>query len=284
VGFQPPATRGPGVKRCSAKTENATIKTALQEPSKDDSSDFGDRIPNGSPDFRTTHWSDVIEGGQGDEAVSRKAVGRLYVSYFYPLYVFVRRKGYSSDDAKDLTQGFFAKLLEKNYLQQVDAEKGRFRSFLLAAMEHFRANEWNRNHRQKRGGEACVLPLDIDATETRYLAEPADSVTPEVAFDRRWAMTVIQRVLARLRAEYVEAGKSALFEELKDFLSEKQPAPHEEVAKRHDISAGNVGVAIHRLRKRYKFFLRDEITQTLGRNENVDDEIRYLIQIIGRGT
>jgi len=240
------------------------------------------RIDRGSPEFQTTLWSVVLAASEPNAQHFRRALDALCATYWYPLYAFVRRQGYGPHEAEDLSQEFFARLIEKQFLNGVSAEKGRFRAFLLMAMKHFLANEWNREHRQKRGGGARLVQLDSEDPETRYLHEPADPVTPEIAYDRRWATTIVQRVVDRLRAEYAAAGKSALFEELKEFLAEKQATPHQEVADRHDISVSAVAVAIHRLRQRYCTVLRDEVAQTVSRAEDIEDEIRYLIRMLGR--
>src|SRR5262249_31904912 len=215
----------------------------------------------------TTHWSVVLSAAHSDGTGGEAALTVLCQAYWYPLYVFARRKGFSPSDAEDVTQEFFARLLEKNYLAAVRPEYGRFRSFLLSALKHFMLTDWNHRQRQKRGGGVQIISLDGERPETRYLLEPADDVTPGVGYERRWATTVLQQVLDRLRQEYAETGRLAMFEELKEFLSVKKAGPHAEIAQRHEISVSAVGVAIFRLRQRYRDFLREEIARTVSQPE-----------------
>ena len=238
-------------------------------------------LVEGSPEFRTTHWSAVLAAREGDAPESQRALEQLCARYWFPLYAFVRRQGHEPHEAQDFTQEFFAQFLQKDYLKDVSAEKGRFRSFLLAAMKHFLANEWHRRHRLKRGGGNPVLPQDGEDLETLCAGILLDHETPECLYERRWAMTVLQRVVDQLRGEYLRAGKAAMFDELKEFLTEKKGTPHQEMAGRHGISVSAVGVAIHRLRQRYRELLREEIARTVGATEDIDDEIRHLITVVG---
>ena len=238
-------------------------------------------LVEGSPEFRTTHWSAVLAARDGDPPESRRALEQLCARYWFPLYAFVRRQGNDHHEGQDLTQEFFARFLEKDYIKEVSAEKGRFRSFLLAAIKHFLANDWHRRHRLKRGGGCLVLPLDGKDPETLYAGTLLDHETPECLYERRWAMTVLQRVVDQLRGEYLIAGKAAIFDELKEFLAERKGTPHQEMAGRHGISVSAVGVAIHRLRQRYRELLREEIARTVGATEDIDDEIRHLITVVG---
>jgi RNA polymerase sigma-70 factor (ECF subfamily) len=232
-----------------------------------------DARPPGARDFRTTHWSMVLRAG-GASTGAQAALSNLCGAYWYPLYAFIRRQGHTAHDAQDLTQEFFARLLEKGWLDGVARERGRFRTWLLAALEHFLINEWHRARTQKRGGGAILLSLDDDA-EARYLREPADPMTAEKLFDRRWALTLLDRVLARLGGELADAGKAAQFEALKFCLGGERHA-YAEVARTLGMSEGAVKVAAHRLRERYRALIRAEIAETVATAEEVDGELRDL--------
>lgn len=225
--------------------------------------------------FEPTRWSVVVAAAGGRPTQARKALESLCATYWYPLYAFVRREGHGPDDAQDLTQEFFARLLEKNWLDAVDREKGKFRSFLLAAMRHFLANEWDRAHRLKRGGGQTILSLDAQSAEARYAREPADPVTADRVFERRWALTLIEQVLARLRREFEEAGKGKLFEELKTALTGEKVA-YAEVARRLGLNEGAVRVAVHRLRLRYRDLIRAEIAETVASEDEIEAEVQHL--------
>ena len=200
---------------------------------------------------------------------------KLCAIYWYPLYAFVRRRGHSAHDAQDLTQGFFARLLEKKDLASVDRARGRFRSFLLAALEHFLINEWHRARTQKRGGAALLFSFDALDAESRLRHEPATD-SPEQIYDRRWAMTLLDQVMARLRTEMAGAGKLAHFEALKFCLTGERTA-YAEVGARLAMSEGAVKVAVHRLRERYRALLRAEIAETVATPEEIEDELRALL-------
>jgi RNA polymerase sigma factor (sigma-70 family) len=232
--------------------------------------------------FATTHWSMVVAAGDRATPRSQEALSRLCEAYWYPLYVYVRRWGHGADEAQDLTQEFFARLMEKGYLRQADPQRGRFRSFLLAALKHFLANERDRAGAQKRGGGRPPLPLEIENAEGRYSLEPADPETPEKIFERRWALTLLDKVLSRLRDEYHRAGKGALFDLLKDLLTAgKAGEPYARLGAELGMSEGAVKVAVHRLRRRFGELLREEIAQTVADPQDVDDEIRYLFAALG---
>jgi RNA polymerase sigma-70 factor (ECF subfamily) len=227
--------------------------------------------------FVTTHWSVVLAAGAADTACSRDALTRLCQTYLPPLYAYVRRIGHSPHDAQDLTQEFFARLLEKNYLTSADESRGRFRSFLLAALKHFLANEWDKARAQKRGGAQITISIDGTSAETSCQWEPADGTTAEKIFERRWALTLLEWVLRRLREEYVRDGKENQFEQLKPTLTETSRAVrYAEIAVRLGTSEGAVKVAVHRLRQRYREVLRAEIAGTVATPGEVDDEIRSL--------
>jgi len=208
----------------------------------------------------------------------RDALGRLYLIYRYPLYAFIRRGGHSADDAEDLLQGFFAKIVEGHYLATLRREGGKFRSFLLTALKYFLANERERARTLKRGGGRELLSLDLVDAEGRYQLEPADPLTPESLFDQRWATTLLAHVFQRLREEYKAGQKADLFDELSQFLDGKaHGTEYAAIARRHRLSENVVKVAVHRMRKRYGEILRDEVVRTVSRPEEVSEEIRHLI-------
>lgn len=238
-------------------------------------------VPGAAAAFVTTHWSVVLAAGGSDREKAHEALEQLCGAYWYPLYAFARRQGYDAAASEDLTQEFFSRLLERNDAAEVSPERGRFRSYLLASFKHLLANEYHRQKAEKRGGMAKLVSLESEDPETRYKLEPADPATPETLFERRWALTVLERAVARIREEYAVSEKADLFEELKEFLSNRKSLPHAAIAAKYGISAGAVGVAIHRLRKRYAEVLREEISHTVGSPEDIDDEIRHLIAAVG---
>jgi RNA polymerase sigma-70 factor (ECF subfamily) len=228
--------------------------------------------------FRTTHWSVVLEAGDSASPTTREALERLCQAYWYPLYAYVRRKGYAVADAQDLTQQFFERFIEKHFLRSVSREKGRFRSFLLASLEHFLAKEWTRAHRLKRGGGQRIISWDEFDPEDRYRLEPADNCTAEKLYDRRWALTALEQALAELDREYTAAGKQIVFKELRPFLSGDDPGPsYAELAERLLMSEGAVRVALHRLRQRYGEAVRAEVAKVVQRPEDIDSELRHLL-------
>ena len=229
------------------------------------------------PAFVTTHWSLVVSAGRNDTPHAREALEKLCRSYWFPIYAFVRRQGHGPHDAQDLTQEFFARLLEKKQLAGADPARGRFRSFLLASLKHFLANEWDKANAQKRGGGQVLIPIDAATAETSCGFEPADNLTADIIFERRWALTLLEHVLGRLRAEYVRDGKENLFEQLKPTLTEaSRTVAYSEIATRLGTTEGAVKVAVHRLRQRYRELLRAEIADTVANPGEVDDEIRNL--------
>lgn len=233
--------------------------------------------------FTTTHWSVVLAAGQGASPQATDALGKLCRTYWHPLFLYVRRLGHNAEQAQDLTQEFFARLLEKNYIEAADPEKGRFRSFLLTAFKRFLANEWDRANRQKRGGGQHVISLDEMNVEGKFLAEPTDPMTPEKAFDRRWALRLLEEVLNRLEKEYSANGKSKVFEELQVLLTgEKSQSPYVEIAARLRMSEGTLKVTVHRLRQRYRELLRLEVANTVASPEDIDGEIRHLFAAISQ--
>lgn len=231
--------------------------------------------------FATTRWSQVLAAGHADTRGSREALSRLCESYWYPLYVYVRRWGYDADQAQDLTQEFFARLLEKHYLQAADPSRGRFRSFLLASLKHFLANERDRAGAIKRGGRATILPLEIESAEGRYSLELPDEETPERIYERRWALTLLERTLARLSGEFEAVGKRTLFVRLEGYLTgEQETLPYADLAFDLGMSEGAVKVMIHRLRRRFGSLLREEVGDTVSTPAEVDDEIRDLFRAL----
>ncbi len=232
----------------------------------------------GPRSFATTHWSLVV-AAKPDEASqtnARNALEDLCRAYWYPLYAFVRNRGYSTNDAEDLTQSFFARIIETGGFAAADPEKGRFRSYLLGAMKHFLANEWHRARAQKRGGGVTFLDLDGLDPEARYALEPAQSTDLDAGFDREWAQQSIARAMEELRVESEAGGKAKLFEALKGSLIGEEPA-RSETAARLEMTEGAVKVGVHRLRKRYRELLRAEIADTVNDPSDIGDEMRHLV-------
>ena len=234
----------------------------------------------GAAVFATTHWSVVQAAGRGaDTSRARDALARLCQAYWHPLYAYVRRVGYSPHDAQDLTQEFFARLLAKNFLASADESRGRFRSFLLASLKHFLANEWDKARAQKRGGGHALISIDVSSAETACgpVCEPADPASAEKMYERRWALTLLDQVLRRLKGEYAASGRAALFEELKLTLTEaSRSVKYAEIASRLGSTEGAVKVAVHRLRQRYREVLRAEIAETVSGVDEVEDELKNL--------
>ena len=227
--------------------------------------------------FAATRWTLVLAASQQGTDDAAGALEKLCQCYWKPLHAYVQWQGFNDEDAQDLTQEFFARLLAKNALADVDRSKGKFRSFLLASMKHFLSNERDKARTIKRGGNQTFVPLDAMSTETRYRVEPADNLSPDKAFERQWALTVLDQVLARLRVEFASAGKEALFEALKPFLIGDGKADSQaEVGERCGLSEGAVKVTIHRLRRRYRELLREEIAQTVASPDEIEEEIRAL--------
>jgi RNA polymerase sigma factor (sigma-70 family) len=243
-----------------------------------DSEQSRDSVPPGARQFVTTHWSVVLRAGNESAA----ALEELCRTYWYPLYAYVRRQGYSPSDAQDLTQAFFARLLEKNYVADAQQEKGKFRTFLLIALKRFLADEWGRQHAQKRGGFHAIVSIDQEQAESRLSAEPAHDASPDLIFERQWALTLIEQARLRLREEYVASGRMALFEQLEGCLTKNETAsPYADIAARLNLTVPAVKMAVQRLRARYRELLREEIGKTVATTEEIQEEIRYLFSLFG---
>ena len=242
------------------------------------------RLDAGGPPerFRTTRWSLVLAARDRTSPEARQALQELCEAYWYPLYAFVRRHGHPAEEAQDLTQEFFVRLLEKDFLALVDQSRGKFRSFLMTACKHFLANECDRARALKRGGGRELLSIDARAGESRYAAEPTHDLTAERLFERRWALLLLQHVLSRLRDEFRQAGKGEQFEQLKVFLTGEKSAGHYvQTAEVLRATPGAVRVAVHRLRRRYRELLREEIARTVNDPGQVEAEIRDLMTALG---
>jgi RNA polymerase sigma factor (sigma-70 family) len=229
----------------------------------------------GSSDFPTTRWTLVVAAADPQRKEARSALVSLCEGYWYPLYAYLRRRGYPPDQAQDFTQEFFIRVLEGRYLDRADPEKGRFRAFILTSLKFFVADEEDRQRAHKRGGGA-VLPLELSSGEDRYQREPAHDETPERIFERRWALSVLDRVVERLRNEFVQHGRPEHFDRLKMFLLGKSDAPYAALAREMNTSEGALKVAIHRLRKRYRELFREEIADTVADPGEVESELRFL--------
>ncbi len=227
--------------------------------------------------FALTHWSAVLRAGERDSRAATEALEELCRVYWFPLYGFARRRGCSPADAEDLTQAFFARLLEHNFVARADPAKGRFRTFLLTLFKRFLANEWKREHARKRGGFQPVVPIESNLAESRLGAEPAHTEQPDLLFERHWAMTLLDLVMKRLEQEYQVSGRGRLFEHLEGCLVHDATAlPYGEIAARLNLSEAAVKMAMQRLRARYQAILREEIAKTVASPEDVEPELRDL--------
>ena len=231
--------------------------------------------------FQTTHWSLVLAAGTGQSPESRVALEELCGAYWFPLYAFIRRQGYGADEARDLTQGYFARLLERRDLRQVRPELGRFRSFLLVSIQHFLSNELDRERAQKRGKGVPTVSLDAREAEDRYAAEPAKAATPEILFERKWAATVLDRTLGRLEVEWAGDERAPRFRALRGHLAgDGDAASYREIGASLGMSEDAVKTTVHRLRRRFGELLRSEIANTVRDPRDVDDEIRHLLTVL----
>jgi RNA polymerase sigma-70 factor (ECF subfamily) len=231
--------------------------------------------------FETTRWSLVLSARADTGSQARSALATLCEAYWYPLWAFVRHQGYDVDAASDLTQGYFSLLLEKNYLGDVNPSAGKFRSFMVGSMKHYLSKERVRERALKRGGGTTPISLDAERAEGRYRLEPAENMTPEMVFERHWALTAAERAIAELQADLERQGKAGHFEQLEVFLLGGEPLPpYKEVAARLGMSEGAVKVAIHRLRKRLGGLLRDEVAETVVDESDIDAELRHLLEVL----
>jgi RNA polymerase sigma factor (sigma-70 family) len=268
---------GGHLRSCEASLSCAGMTTSEDTPAHKTT----ERVdgPVRSPAFVTTHWSVVLKAGRADTPNAAAALEQLCRNYWHPLYAYVRRAGHSPEDAQDLVQEFFARLLERNTIGRADPGRGRFRSFLLTVLKNFLANEWDKQRAKKRGGEVKMLSLQFDTAETRLA--PAHQDTPDKAFDRQWALSLLEVVLGRLRHEYASTRRDDLFRALKDTLSgARSEIPYRELAARLGMSEGAVKVAAHRLRQRYRELLREEIANTVSGPEEIEAELRDLFRAL----
>jgi len=227
----------------------------------------------------------VVVAAQNDSSPeAATALETLCGTYWYPLYAYVRRCGRGTHDAQDLTQEFFARLLEKDFLHSVDREKGRLRTFLIVALKRFLANEWDRQSREKRGGKIMHVPFDAAAAEQRYASEPTSTFEADAMYDRRWALTLLDQTLRRLQEEFGRSGRAEDFDCLKGYLTaSKQAIQYGEVAAALGTSEGAARVAVHRLRKRFREVFREEIAQTVAATDDIEAEVRHLVGVLSGG-
>lgn len=231
--------------------------------------------------FATTSWSLVVAAANGGSADAEAALERLCSQYWYPVFAFVRRQGYSVDQAEDLTQSFFTRLIEKQVLSEADRNRGRFRTFLLAGCQHFLSNERDRALAAKRGGGRTPVSIDVAEAEARYQSALAHDRTPERLYDRQWCLTLLARVLDDLREEYVSDGKQRVFDRLRCFLTiDDDPGSHAEAARDLEMTIAAVKVTVHRLRRRYREALWQHVAETVATPDQVEDERRYLLRTL----
>ncbi|MSU61826.1 MAG: sigma-70 family RNA polymerase sigma factor [Pedosphaera sp.] len=234
-----------------------------------------------SPVFATTQWSVILRAGGEDSPLQHDAIAQLCRAYWYPLYAYVRRQGASPEDAQDLTQGFFARLIERKVVSEADADKGKFRWFILGTLKHYLANQHDLKAAAKRGGNCIHVSLDDLNVESRYQIEPVTTLSPDKLFDRSWAVTLLERVREQLREHYTQAGKLDRFERLESFIPGGQTrGSYEEVARDLGVSEGALRVELHRLKATYRQFLRSEIAHTVSNPVEIDEELRYLIEVM----
>ena len=232
--------------------------------------------------FKTTHWSVVILAGQPASHQAAESLEKLCRAYWFPLYAYVRRRGHTPEDAQDLTQEFFLRLLQKHYLTHADRNKGRFRSFLLSSLDHFLANDWRRAQAEKRGGGHPPISLDDASAEGRYTLEPLSDLTPERLYERQWALTLLDHALAMLREEFTAAGQARQFNHLRGFLTtEAAQGSYAATAAELGMTTGAMASAVHRLRHRYRELVREEIAHTVASPAEVEDELRWLFAAVG---
>lgn len=233
--------------------------------------------------FATTQWSMIVSAGRIGHPTAQQALEQLCESYWLPLYSYVRRRGYSAEDAQDLTQEFFARFVQHNRVARADQQKGRFRSFLLTSFKNFLSDEWDKVRAQKRGGGMQFVPLQFETGEATYVHEPAENVTPEEIYERRWALTLLAKVLSRLKQEHEEDGKGELFTALTPCLiGERTAQPYAELAQKLGTTEVALKSAVHRLRKQYRQVLRQEIGNTVATEAEIEEELNYLFTVLSR--
>ena len=269
---------------CVFSANGVTFAPVTTSNQTDPGSTSAGAEPPPRPAFVTTHWSLVVSAGRNDTTQARNALEKLCRAYWFPIYAFVRRQGHNPHDAQDLTQEFFARLLEGNWVAKADQQRGRFRSFLLTAMKRFMINEWKKEHVQRRGGNQPVLSLNAlseDSAEHRYQLEPAEKDTPESLYERGWALSLLDSVLLQLEQEYAREGKTEWMEAMRPALTAGRDAiRHAEIAATLGMTETAARVAVHRLRKQYRRLIRLEVAHTVAKPEEVDDEMRHLFQAL----
>ncbi len=237
----------------------------------------------GSPHFSTTHWSVVLEAGATQDARADAALEELCRTYWHPIYCFARRRGQGPEDAQDLTQEFFKRLIDRRDFSHVERDKGRFRSFLLACLNNLLAKEWRDRNALKRGGGQIFVPIDLAIAEAAYAADNPQNQTPEQLYDQRWALGVMERAMKRLRREFAESGKEGLFDELRGFLSAAtEDGAYDLAADRLNMTRIAVATAVHRLRRSYRERVREEVAQTVTTPLELEEEMRYLLEVLRR--
>jgi RNA polymerase sigma-70 factor (ECF subfamily) len=230
--------------------------------------------------LHTTYWTLIQAASEGLPSESRAALAALCQAYWYPVYSFIRRKVFEDEKARDLTQGFFVLLIEKNYLAAADRERGKFRSFLLTAVKSFLANEHDRATALKRGGGQAPISINMSEAEGRSF-EPVETATPESLFQRQWALSLLERVMSKLREEFGSSGKLDEFNKLMPFLNKDSGSGrYEAMAEEIGVSAGALRMSVHRMRRRYRDLMRSEIAETVSNTEDIDDEIRFLLSVL----
>ena len=262
---------------CGVQRAGGVLKTHTVTPAEPNAGD----APARNATFATTHWSVVLAADQTQTPDADQALARLCQTYWLPIYSFLRRHGSAPEDAEDLTQGFFARLLAKDYFSHANPDRGRFRTFLLSSLRHFLADAHDRQSAAKRGGGKRPLTLDLDGAETALGQQPIDALTPERLYEKRWALTLIEVVLDRLGEDFAHAGRIEFFAELKGYVwGEQTTTPYRDIAARFGLTENAVRVTVHRLRKRFRELLRLEIAHTVTQPEEIDDEIRYLATVL----
>ena len=242
---------------------------------------YQDSLSHKNAQFATTRWSIVTAAGDSDSPKHQEALNSLCQTYWFPLYAYLRRNGHDAQEAADFTQAFFAQLLDKKYLRSVQPRPGKFRSFMLTALKHFVANQYKYEKAKKRGGGRNIFSLNYEQAEDRYALEPATDMSPEKLFERSWALTVLYRTMDRLEAEQIAKNRTQLFQGLRAYLvADKDSVPYQDLASDLNMTEGAVRVAVHRLRKRCKEILRDEVAQTVAMPEEIDEEIRGLFNAL----